>query len=89
MRVNADERGGSPLLRAVDALERHRWPERAEDGVWFAGDLPFGGVVVVPGSDTLLVVRPRDWDKFAPEREQADSARVERAKRTLLAQRVR
>ncbi|MFJ4205252.1 hypothetical protein ACIP2Y_37255 [Streptomyces sviceus] len=89
VRVKADERGRSPLLRAVDALERHRWPEGGEDGVWFAGDLPFGGVVVVPGSDTLLVVRPQDWDKFAPEREQADPDRVERAKRTRLAQRVR
>ncbi|MFE3034074.1 hypothetical protein ACFXKY_20860 [Streptomyces canus] len=89
VRVRADERGRSPLLRAVDALERHRWPEGAEDGVWFAGDLPFGGVIVVPGSDTLLVVRPKDWDKFAPEREQADPARTERAQRTRLAQRVR
>ncbi|CAM5371829.1 hypothetical protein [Streptomyces canus] len=89
VRVKADERGGSPLMRAVDALERHRWPEGAEGGVWFAGDLPFGGVVVVPHSETLLVVRPQDWDKFAPEREQADADRVEKAKRTGLAQRVR
>jgi hypothetical protein len=70
-------------------LERHRWPAGGEDGVWFAGDLPFGGVVVVPRSDTLLVVRPQDWDKFAPERQQADPARVERAQRTRLARPVR
>ena len=89
VRVKADERGRSPLMRAVDALERHRWPESAEDGVWFAGDLPFGGVVVVPGSDTLLVVRPEDWDKFAEERQQAGPDRIDRARRTCLAKRVR
>lgn len=89
VRVQAHERGRSPLMRAVDALERHRWPVGAEDGVWFAGDLPFGGVVVVPGSDTLLVVRPEDWDKFATEREQADPHRIEKANRTRLAKRVR
>jgi len=89
VRVKAYERGRSPLMRAVDALERHRWPEGAEDGVWFAGDLPFGGVVVVPSSDTLLVVRPEDWDKFAPEREQADPDRIAKAKRARLAKRVR
>ncbi|MFF4627425.1 hypothetical protein [Streptomyces griseorubiginosus] len=89
VRVKAEERGRSPLLRAADALERHRWPKGAEDGVWFAGDLPFGGVVVVPGSDTLLVVRPEDWDKFAAEREQAGPDRIERARRTRLAKRVR
>lgn len=58
-------------MEAVEGLGRQRLPKGVEDGVWVAGDLPFGGVVIVPSSGTFLLIRPAKWDKLTSEREQA------------------
>ncbi|NUQ97055.1 MAG: hypothetical protein HOY79_10985 [Streptomyces sp.] len=79
--VKISTRGGhgAPLMKAINAAGRRSWPEGTEDGVWVAGDLVFGGVMVVPGSNAMLFLNPADWDKLAPQREQADAERIARA----------
>lgn len=78
--VKDQEIGRSRRLVAVDPQGRGRWPEGTKDGVWMAGDLPFGGVVVVPSSGALLLMRPEKWEETVPEREQAGADRITRAK---------
>ncbi|MFE0329605.1 hypothetical protein ACFW08_23015 [Streptomyces sp. NPDC058960] len=70
---------GAPLMKAINAAGRRRWPEGTENGAWVAGDLAFGGVMIVPGSNAMLFLNPADWDKLAPRREQAGAERVARA----------
>ncbi|MEU6370730.1 hypothetical protein ABZ876_34685 [Streptomyces sp. NPDC046931] len=70
---------GAPLMKAINAAGRRRWPEGTENGVWVAGDLAFGGVMVVPGSNAMLFLNPADWDKLAPRREEAGPERIARA----------
>ncbi|MPY62931.1 hypothetical protein [Streptomyces spongiae] len=67
---------GAQLMKGINAAGRRRWPDGAEDGVWIAGDLAFGGVMVVPGSNSMLFLSPADWDKLAPRREQAGAERI-------------
>lgn len=70
---------GRPML-AVEPQGLSRWPKGTEEGVWIAGDLPFGGVVVVPSSNALLLIRPEKWDDAAPKRNAAAPDRIERAR---------
>ncbi|MDQ0993395.1 hypothetical protein [Streptomyces sp. V3I7] len=70
---------GAPMMKAINAAGRRRWPEGTEDGVWVAGDLVFGGVMVVPGSSAMFFLNPADWDKLASKREQAGEERIARA----------
>ena len=73
---------GTPFtLRAKDALGRGRWPVGIVDGVWFAGDEPFGGAMIVPGGGELLLLQPRDWREREEDRGTAGPERVERAAR--------
>ncbi|MYW69529.1 hypothetical protein GTY65_36505 [Streptomyces sp. SID8379] len=80
LRIRDHQPGREPQMKAVNALERHTWPKGVEDGVWVAGDLPFGGVIVVPSNDCLMIMQPEKWDKLAPERDSADFDRVTRAR---------
>ncbi|MGP3999765.1 hypothetical protein [Streptomyces sp. 8N706] len=84
VRVADDKPGYAPLLRAAKAVGGRRWPKGTEGGVWVAGDVPFGGVIVVPGTNEMLFFQPARWEKLAPEREQAGAERIERAKRARL-----
>ncbi|MET9832329.1 hypothetical protein ABZ078_24195 [Streptomyces sp. NPDC006385] len=71
---------GAPLMKAINAAGRRRWPEGTENGAWVAGDLAFGGVMVVPGSNAMLFLNPADWDKLASRRGQAGAERIALAK---------
>jgi len=73
--------GGTPFtLRAKDAL-RGRWPVGITDGVWFAGDEPFGGAFIVPGGGEMLFLQPKDWNEAEKYRKDAGPERVEKARR--------
>ncbi|MFI0711972.1 hypothetical protein ACH4SK_15200 [Streptomyces inhibens] len=84
VRVTTRGQHGAPLMLAVNAPGRRRWPEGVEDGAWLAGDLPFGGVLVVPGSNAMLFLKPADWDKTARNREEAGAERIAKAQRAKL-----
>ncbi|MBC9723669.1 hypothetical protein [Streptomyces sp. TRM68367] len=89
VKVSTRGQHGAPLMRAVNASTVRRWPKSAEDGgAWVAGDLPFGGVLIVPGTSDMLFMQPADWQKFADEREQADPSRSGRAQHAGLTQLV-
>ncbi|MCI3277889.1 hypothetical protein [Streptomyces cylindrosporus] len=80
VRLSVRGQHGAPYLRAINASTVRSWPKGAEDaGAWFAGDLAFGGVMVVPGSNDMLFVQPADWEKYEQERDQADPQRKARA----------
>jgi hypothetical protein len=87
IRVPTRGQHGAPLMWAINAAGRRRWPEGTENGVWVAGDLPFGGVMVVPGSSAMFFLNPADWEKLAPKREQADAERIATAKLARIAER--
>ncbi|MFH8678329.1 hypothetical protein [Streptomyces lydicus] len=89
VRVTTRGQHGAPLMLAVNAAGRRRWPEGTEDGVWFAGDLPFGGVMVVPGGKEMFFLKPADWDKTARRRDEADSERRARAEQARLTHRTK
>ncbi|MFJ6389422.1 hypothetical protein ACIQJT_17640 [Streptomyces sp. NPDC091972] len=76
-----DQKGTPFTLRAKDALGRGRWPVGITDGVWFAGDEPFGGAMIVPGSGELLFLQPRDWRAREEDRTTAGPERIEKAGR--------
>ncbi|MEE4421154.1 hypothetical protein V2J85_17605 [Streptomyces sp. DSM 41528] len=88
VRVSTRGRHGAPLMKAVNAAGRRCWPQGLDGGVWVAGDLPFGGVMVAPDGDAMLFLKPADWDKLAPQRAQAGAERVERAERAGLTQKT-
>jgi hypothetical protein len=76
VRLSVRGQHSAPSLRAINAATVRRWPEGAEEGgAWFAGDLAFGGVVIVPGAGDMLFVQPAQWEQFAAEREGADPQR--------------
>ncbi|MGA5561941.1 hypothetical protein ACPCUV_12300 [Streptomyces platensis] len=90
VRVTTRGQHGAPLMLAVNADGRRRWPEGVEEsGAWLAGDLPFGGVLVVPGSNAMLFLKPADWDKTARKREEADAERLATAQRAKLTRRTK
>lgn len=78
--VDDPENGANWELTAIDVQGYGRLPKGADQGVWIAGDLPFGGVLVIPSSNTLLLMRPENWDEAAPKRNSASPDRIERAK---------
>lgn len=84
------DRGGTPFtLRAKDALGRGRWPVGITDGVWFAGDEPFGGAFIVPGGGELYFLQPKDWTDVEKHRKDVGSERAETAKRAGIKRPVR
>ncbi|MFF9477413.1 hypothetical protein [Streptomyces sp. NPDC014733] len=70
-------------LRAKEVLNRSGRPE-TDAGVWFAGDEPFGGVALVPGTGELLFMQPSRWEDGAKERESAGPDRRHRASRARI-----
>ncbi|GAA3180416.1 MULTISPECIES: hypothetical protein [Streptomyces] len=78
----------APTLRAKEALSRSGWPD-LDAGVWFAGDEPFGGVALVPGTGELLFMQPKHWEDSAKERESAAPDRKHRAARARIARPAR
>lgn len=80
VRLRVQDEKDEPWMWAINASGSRSWPEGTEDGVWFAGDAPFGGVLVVPRSNGLVYLNPADWEKEAPQREAAGPERWARAK---------
>lgn len=68
-------------LRAKDVVGRGGWPAGITAGVWFAGDEPFGGAIIVPGSGELFFLQPKDWAARDEDRNRAGLERIERAGR--------
>ncbi|ARF57062.1 hypothetical protein [Streptomyces gilvosporeus] len=89
VRVTTRGQHGAPLMLAVPAAGRRGWPEGVEEGAWVAGDLPFGGVMVLPRTHAMLFLKPADWDKTARKREEADAERRARAQRARLMDRTK
>lgn len=71
----------STMMCAKYVLGGNGWPEGIENGVWFAGDDPFGGAAIVPGTGELLFMQPSEWVLSAKERESAGEVRIKQAKR--------
>ncbi|WP_141581628.1 hypothetical protein [Actinomadura sp. WMMA1423] len=76
---------GSAHMSARDPLFTGRLPKGIERGVWFAGDEPFGGVILVPDTGELMLVRPENWTALDTARRKAGPERRERARRAGLA----
>lgn len=76
VRLSVRGQHGAPSLRAINASTVRRWPKEAEEGgAWFAGDLAFGGVMIVPATNGMLFLQPAEWQKYEQERTQADPQR--------------
>lgn len=78
--VTRPDSGETLQVIAVEPQGLSRWPKAAEDSVLIAGDLPFGGVVAVPGTNELFLMQPSDWHGTTPKRTGASPARTARAK---------
>lgn len=78
---------GSPRMSAREPLFSDRWPKEIARGVWFAGDDPFGGVLLVPDTGELMCLQPENWAVHEKERQQAGAERREKAERAGLARR--
>ncbi|MFE6174397.1 hypothetical protein [Streptomyces sp. NPDC056464] len=82
----------SPLMRMNPVPRRgpwrNPWPEGIDNGVYVAGDLPFGAVGYVPSSGTFFLIQPDDWDATAQDRNTATPERVSRAQDADLTRRV-
>ncbi|MEU9053835.1 hypothetical protein AB0D37_26070 [Streptomyces sp. NPDC048384] len=82
----------SPLMRINPAPRRgpwrNAWPEGIENGVYVAGDLPFGAVGYVPSSGAFFFMQPDGWDATAQDRNSAAPERITRAKDASLARRI-
>ncbi|WP_433464223.1 hypothetical protein [Spirillospora sp. CA-128828] len=76
---------GSPRMSAREPLCSSRWPKEIARGVWFAGDDPFGGVILVPDTGELMCVQPENWSVHEKARQQAGAERRERAAQAGLA----
>ncbi|MFE9394467.1 hypothetical protein [Streptomyces flavidovirens] len=82
----------SPLMRINPAPRRgpwrNPWPEGIDNGLYIAGDPPFGAVGYVPSTGVFLFMQPADWDATAPDRRQADRSRITRAQQANLTHRI-
>jgi hypothetical protein len=52
-----DEWGKVMVVRS--AIRSNRWDRRMEKGAWFAGDVPLGGVVALPGGAEPMKIHSR------------------------------
>ncbi|SNR28375.1 hypothetical protein [Actinomadura mexicana] len=77
--------GDSPRMSAREPLFSDRWPRGIENGVWFAGDDPFGGVILVPDTGELMCMQPENWAAQDKARRQAAHKRREKARQAGLA----
>ncbi len=82
------DQGNEATMCAKSPLNRGGWPEGISEGVWFAGDDPFGGAAIVPGSGELLFMQPNAWKLFAEQRKNAGAERNKRAWRAWIKWRV-
>jgi hypothetical protein len=82
------DQGNEATMRAKSPLKLSGWPEGISDGAWFAGDDPFGGAAIVPGSGELLFMQPNAWKLFAEKRKDAGAGRNRRAWRAWTKWRV-
>jgi len=74
----------SPKMSARAPVNYEDWPGGIADGVWFAGDDPFGGVLLVPGSGDLMCMQPLDWATARHDRARAGAERIAKAGRAGL-----
>jgi hypothetical protein len=84
VRMRTGDTDSEPEMWAINACGSRKWPEGTENGVWFAGDEPFGGVLVVPGSNGLMFLNPADWENEAARRAEAGPERTQRARSAKL-----
>ncbi|MEU8121166.1 hypothetical protein AB0C21_20855 [Spirillospora sp. NPDC049024] len=75
----------APRMSAREPLFSDRWPKEIGLGAWFAGDEPFGGVILVPGTGELMCMQPENWGALDKARREAGPERQERARRAGLA----
>lgn len=78
----------APEVMARNPLGATRWDKEMESGVWFAGDLPFGGVIAKPGGEEPMLIQLRTWDEMSSEREAADASRIDLAQRANIHKRA-
>ncbi|URN06617.1 hypothetical protein LUW74_27105 [Actinomadura madurae] len=76
---------GAPRMAAREPLFSDRWPREIARGVWFAGDEPFGGAILVPDTGELMCMQPENWSVHEKARQQAGAERREKAARAGLA----
>lgn len=76
--------GRSPKMAARAPILSEHWPPGIADGVWFAGDDPFGGVLIVPGSGAMMFLQPRNWRAHRNDRTHAGAERTAKAERAKL-----
>ncbi|MEU1853502.1 hypothetical protein ABZ499_30630 [Streptomyces sp. NPDC019990] len=90
--LHTAEGQSSPLMRMDPAPPpvawRTPWPDGIENGVYVAGDLPFGAVGYVPSSGRFFIMQPEDWDAAAQDRKLAAPDRIARAEEAGLTRRV-
>ncbi|MEV5599122.1 hypothetical protein [Streptomyces sp. NPDC052496] len=84
LKISGGTQGPAPWVRAVNVVGRRRWPKETENGAWVAGDLAFGGILVVPGTEEALFLEIAKQDKAARAREEADPERLARAEQAGL-----
>ncbi|MEU7597473.1 hypothetical protein AB0B79_31235 [Streptomyces sp. NPDC039022] len=84
LKISGGGQGPAPWVRAVNVIGRRRWPKEAENGAWVAGDLAFGGILVVPGTEEALFLEIAKRDKAARAREEAGPDRLARAQQAGL-----
>jgi hypothetical protein len=75
----------APRMSAREPLFSDRWPKDIGLGAWFAGDEPFGGVILVPDTGELMCMQPENWAALDTARREADPERRKRAERAGLA----
>ncbi|MFJ7078885.1 hypothetical protein [Streptomyces sp. NPDC098781] len=92
LRLHSARNEESPLMRVEPvpprAFWRSPWPEGIENGVYVAGDLPFGAVGYVPNSGSFFLMQPEDWEATAQDRSSAPQDRVAKAQDAGLTGRV-
>lgn len=92
LKLHTAEGHESPLMRMNPVPRRgpwrNPWPEGIENGVYVAGDLPFGAVGYVPSSETFFFMQPEDWDAAAQDRKLAAPDRATRAQDAGLTRRI-
>lgn len=82
------DQSNEATMCAKSPLKSRSWPAGIADGVWFAGDDPFGGAAIVPGSGELLFMQPTAWKLLAEKRKNAGVERNKRARRAWISWRV-
>ncbi|WP_343244008.1 hypothetical protein [Streptomyces sp. SID13726] len=82
------DQGNEATMCAKTPLKCSSWPDGIADGMWFAGDDPFGGAAIVPGSGELMFMQPTAWKLLADRRKGAGAERNRRAWRAWIHWRV-